>query len=240
MAEPDFLNEGFPSDEPVAPIAAAPEPVSAPVEAPTPKAPVEAPVAIPVASEAPKPDPGFIPLSALMDERDKRKSLEARLAQFEQAREAPKVPDVLSDPEGFQAHTVAQFQAQLVDTKLNISEAAARRHYGADKVEAAKQWALTQFEKKPSFQQEVISQADPYDYAIQQFERDSIASTVTADDFEQFKAWKAAQAQLSSVPASAASQSTDPVRSIASQPSGGGVGHTPVPTETDGFNGLFT
>lgn len=241
MVDLVFQDEGQPSNDTATPIEAASEPVASPDASSTPEPAAASPVAAPAAPEAAKPEPGYVPITALMDERDRRKAAEARAAQYEQQREAPKAPDAWSDPEGFQAHTVAQFQAQLTDTKLNMSEMAAKRHFGVEKVEAAKAWALAKFEKEPAFQNQVLNQTDPYDFAIQQFDRDTIASSVTTDDFAQFQAWKAAQAQLA--PATGASASpplTDPPRSIASQPnSSGGVTHTPI-DELSGFNGLFT
>ena len=189
----------------------------APVEAP----PQEAPVV--EAKPEPKPEPGHVPITALLDEREKRKELERQIAALRETQQPVNTPDPTVDPYGYQQHLMQQVQQQVIDTRLNMSETAARRHYGAEVTDAAKQWALEKFAANPAFQQEVISQADPYGYAVEAYKRDQIASQVTPDDFEQFKAWKQAQASLAAAPVVATPTPAAPVpRSIVSAPSAGG------------------
>jgi hypothetical protein len=245
MSELSFLDEGSPSNDTALPVEIAPQPAETPAVEVAAEPVAADPVVAPAAVETPvKPEPGYVPLTALMDERDKRKTAEDRIAKFEREqsqRNAPAAPDPYLDPEGAQAHTAARFQQEIVNTKLDLSETAARRHYGADKVETAKTWALGRFAEDPSFQQKLLAQPDPYEFAIQQHERETIASSVTADDFTQFQAWKAAQAQLApATTASAATPSADPPRSIASLGhAGGGAKHVAI-DEASGFNGLFS
>jgi hypothetical protein len=240
MDKLDFLDGVSPIEEAL-PVEATPEPVAEAI-APEPvtSEPTPTPVAAPVAPTPP--EPGHVPIGALMDERDRRKAAEERVAQFERQQQPTRIPDPLTDPEGALNHTAAAFQSQLIDTKLNLSEVAARRFYGAEAVDAAKDWALQKFSQSPAYQNEVLSQPDPYDFAVQQYKKDQISSSVTEDDYKAFQSWKSAQAILAgtSPAASAAPQitATSPPRSIASEPSGGGVTHVPL-DDAAGYNALF-
>lgn len=196
-----------------------PQQDEAPAEQEQPIEPAPPPV------EAPKPEPGHVPITALLDEREKRKELERRLAALEEAKQDVIAPDPTIDPYGYQQHLMQQVQQQVLDTRLNMSETAARRHYGDEKTEAAKAWALEKFAANPAFQAEVLNQPDPYGYAVEAYQRDQIASQVSATDFEQFQAWKAAQAQLAAAPPAAITPTpavAPPPKSIASAPSAGG------------------
>jgi hypothetical protein len=224
--ENDDLIDGLMTDEPeTAPAVEAQE-----------VAPVEAEAPAPVVEQAPpeKPEPGHVPLTALMDERDKRKALEARLAEYERNQaQIRAMPDPNLDPNGYQQHLLQQTQQMVIDTRLNMSEVAARRHYGAETTDAAKQWALERFQQSPAFQAEVLGQPDPYDYAIQAYQREQIASQVTPDAFKEFQAWKAAQAQVAAAPVVAPTPSAPIPKSIASVASAGGVGHMPIDPVSD-------
>jgi hypothetical protein len=225
-------------------------PDAAALPSPEPQEPQAEPVAEPVAEPEPQPEPvaepakapenPAVPLTALLDEREKRREAERELARFRAAQEQPQAPDPLSDPEGAQAYQANQLQTAILDTKLNLSESAAKRYYGQERVDAAKEWTLKQFAERPGFRQEVLNQPDPYDYAVQVFEREQIASAVTPDDFKTFQAWKAAQAELAQTPpaAPAAPATPAPPKSIASQPNSGGVAHVPLDEEST-FNALF-
>lgn len=238
MDKLSFLDGDQPNTEEL-PIEAASEPV-AEASAPEPVEPA-AVVAAPVA-EPTRPEPGYVPLAAMMDERDKRKALEEQLAAYQRAQQPAYVPDALTDPDGAIKHSVASMQGELMETKLNMSEIGARRFYGEDQVEAAKTWALQKFSQSPTFQAEVLSKPDPYDFAVQQYKRDQISSTVTEDDFKAFQSWKAAQTALAGTQpaASAAPPNTaqSPPRSIAGEPSSGGITHVPI-DEAAGYNALF-
>jgi len=227
--ENDFLDGAIPVEPETVPA------VETQVAEPTIETPAE-PAPPPPAPE-PKAEPGHVPLTALLDEREKRKALEERLARMEQSK-APEMPDPNLDPMGFQQAQLQSVQQALLDTRLNMSETAAKRHYGADLTEQAKAWALEKFRQSPAFYQEVIAQPDPYDHAIQAFQREQIASQVSADDFQQFQAWKAAQAQVAAAPVAAPTPSTPVPRSITDIPAAGGVNTTPVDPES-GYAGAI-
>ena len=191
----------------------------------------------------PKPEPGHVPITALLDEREKRKELERQLNAMRDAQvQQTSQPDPVADPHGYQQHLMQQVQQTVMDTRLNMSETAARRHYGAELTDSAKTWALEKFGANPAFQQEVTSQPDPYGYAVEAFKRDQIASQVTPDTFEQFKAWQAAQAQIAAAPAAAPPppMAASPPRSIVSAPSAGGKITDQPLTEEEAFSSIFS
>src|SRR6478735_1788096 len=89
---------GNPAVEPIAEVAS--EPV----------APAAEVVAQP---EAAKPEPGYVPISALMDERDKRKAAEAKAQQYAPHPQQQQAPDPFDDPQAF-----AQYQHGLVQQAI--------------------------------------------------------------------------------------------------------------------------
>lgn len=214
--------------EPVAPepeAEAVPEPTPEPVVEPQPEA---------------KPDPQHVPITALLDERDKRKALEAELEKFRTAQqppqEQPKVPDMFDDPEGFAAYQRQLVEQNTVNTKLDISEEMARDKFGDEDVDKAKEWALAQFAARPGLQQEVLRQRHPYKYVVEMYRKEQIASQFSSDDYAEFQAWKAAQ--------SAVQQQTKPIvqappRSLASAPSAGSIVTEVEPTEEEAFAQAF-
>jgi hypothetical protein len=206
---------------------AIPEPVAEPV-AETPPAPAPEPEAKPDL----KPEPGHIPITALLDEREKRKELERQLAALRETQQQVALPDPTADPYAYQQHLMQQVQQTVLDTRLNMSETAARRHYGPEITDAAKEWAMSRFQSNPAFQAEVLGNPDPYGYAIEAYQRDQIASQVSADDFKAFQAWKSAQAQIAAAPAAAPTPPAAVPRSIASTPSAGGVTQQVVDPES--------
>jgi hypothetical protein len=234
MEDEDFLAavEADNANEPV--IEPAPEPV---VEAPAAPAEPEqpAPAAEPANPLTPpvvdvKPEPGFVPISALLDTRDKLRERDAEIARLREQQPQPQaqpIPDPLDDPEGFASYQSASAHTAALNVKLDMSEEFVRQQRGDEIVDKARDWAMEQFQRRPGFQQEVLSQRNPYSYVVQQYEREQIASNVTADDFAQFQAWKQAQAQLTqqqqpAAPAAPLSPAAPP-RSLASAPAAGGM-----------------
>ena len=203
------------------PPAPEPEPVPAPVLEPAPQAPQE-------------PQDRHVPIHALLDERDKRKALEAELQAF-RAREAqqqrPLAPDPYEDPAAAIDYTAQALRQEAMDIKLNLSEDFARSKHGDELVDKAFQWVQAQMASNPALYQTAISQRNPYDYLVQQYQRDQIASTVNMDEFAQFQAWKSAQASLSAqtvAPVVTQTPPPAPPRSQALIPNAGGLAHVPI------------
>lgn len=197
----------------------------------------EAPQPAPVQAQPERPEPGHVPITALLDEREKRKQLEAELASFRnQHMQASPQIDPMENPAAFT-------QQVVLNARLDLSEEIARGKHGDEVVNAARDWALQQFRNRPAFQQEVLSQRNPYEYVVQQFNRDKIASEVSLSELEQFKAWKAAQAQLQAQQqaAPAAPPTTSiPTPSLAAAPSAGGDKPGAMPMhEGAAFDAIF-
>ncbi len=190
-----------------------------------------------------------VPLSALLDERDRRKAeadrasmLEEQIARMTQGQQQQtQAPDPLEDPEAFGSYVQQQVQMNAVNTTLNMSEVMARQSYGDEAVNAAQQWGRQRMQADPGFQQRVISSPHPYQTVMSEFQREYALhklgdSTTGVDDF---LAWKAAQQQLADPqqqPAPPGTQRTAPPKSIASAPSAGSIATDVIPTEEEMFD----
>ncbi len=146
--------DGAFSPEPVpsAPNEAAPAPEPSPAAQEPPAQAGAAPV-----EEVPPPKRSM--LDDLREERAKRKEISQQLEAFRKeaeareqryleamqrgqprAQEQPKAqprPDVFQDPEGAFRHLEQQFEQRVIDRVVAMSEAASRRQFGDDKVNAA-------------------------------------------------------------------------------------------------------
>jgi hypothetical protein len=199
----DFLDE--PAEEPVVDAAPIPEPEE-------PQETVERP-RDESGRFAPK-EPAMVPVTALQQERERRQAIERQL---EQERTRPEVPDLYQDPEAFAAFQQQQAQSVALNVKLDLSEDMAREKHGDEAVDQARDWALAKFASNPAFQQEVMSQRNPYGFVVNQYKREQMLASVNPDDLAEFQAWKAAKAN----PLSHPSPPIAPPRSIASAPSAG-------------------
>lgn len=205
----------------------APEPAEQPSE---PAAVEEVPQGT-VTTPEPKAEPGFIPISAVLDEREKRKAAEQELERL-RAAQAPKSEpiDPWTNLEGAFETTEQKFQTMLHQQKVDMSRRFAEIQHGKDEVEAAIKWAYAQCDSDPAFNAKVYHSPDPVGFAVEAYRKDQIASTVTMDDFKAFQAWKAAQANPQPIPAQPApSPAPTPPRSLATAPSAG----SPTPPKND-------
>jgi len=150
-------------------------PAPAPVETPQPAADPGT-----AAQPDPQPDPapaqpqqpGFVPLSAVLDEREKRQKIERDYAEaqkkWEAAQPPKQAPSVTSDPQGWQAEQEQRFAKREMDLKMELSGRFAAQHHGADKIEAAKQWGAQQNQVDPYFGQKFTAQNDPFGWLVEQ------------------------------------------------------------------------
>lgn len=210
---------------------------------PEPQAPApEAPLELTERADGSKAEPGYIPIAALLDTRDKLKAAEAlasarerEIALLQGQQQQPPV-DMFEDPEGFQA----AINRQILSAKLDLSEENARDKFGDETVEAARDWFVTQ---PQAFQQDIMSKRHPYGAAVKEFQRVQALDKLGTDtsDIDQFLAWKAAQQAAPIVPAAVIPNqgSSLPPRSLASAPSAGGLGLTPDPDPDEAFGAAF-
>lgn len=157
-------------ETPPADVAQVEEAAAAPVET----AP-EAPQVEPPAPEPAPQDKGdkFVPLAAMLDERDKRKALEAELAAIraKAPAEQPAIPDPYDDPEGYTAFINNAVQQQALAVKIDISEEMAKTAHGDEAVEAAKEWAIEHAAANPAFKQQFLQARHPMDWVVRQHQQ---------------------------------------------------------------------
>jgi len=182
----DFLDQTFPEDPQVEPEVIAPEPVLEPVAEAIPPEPVAPEVHEHTAPE--KPEPGFIPIAALMDERDKRRSLEERIRQFESQQQPvqPEMPDPYDSPAEFAAAQQALVDQRITQVRFEMSDRFAKQAHGEEKVSQAVEWARAKAEADPVFAAGYMRDPDPIGWIVKQHDRDGLVSQIgdrSIDDF---------------------------------------------------------
>lgn len=219
---------------------------SKPVEQPKAETPAVTPPAIeqPKAPEPPKQQPTEHGLSgpalaAVLDERDKRKKLEARLAELESRQQPEQIPSIDTDPQGYQRHLAEQYARFELNERFRGSEKWAAKEHGKEAVATAKEWGMQRAQSSPAFAAEYSGNEDPIDWIVRQHKEHEEASNLR--DPDKRKAWIEAQARAlglipnpataapaaQSQPAAPQSAKPDPFRQFDSAPSAGGP-MTPV------------
>lgn len=272
----EFLNPSQDEEQTAAPVIAEPQadpapqadaPVTddqprgpdgkfAPKEPATPPEPVVEPVVAepqPITPPEPQIPPGYVPLAAVQETREKLRAAEAKLAQQQlpPVQPAPVItpPDRYEDPEGYEAWRDEQLEGRLFNERCNVSERFARSQHAPELVDEAKQWAVGKINSDPLFSAQLRSQPDPYGFAVSEYRKDKLFSEFKDDDFAAFQAWKASQGQPAPIPAptlpppvASVAPLTPappaPPRSIATAPSAGGPAAVPT-GPGQGYDGLF-
>ncbi len=214
---------------PEAPEAQAQE---APAEA-RPDTPVPEAAAAPAEVKEKEPS---VPIPTFLDMRDRATTAERRLAEIEAARpkDAPKVPDPLDDPEGYNAHISSLVTQATTAQKFEMSDVIAKQTHGEAVVDAAIDWAKDKAARDPTFVGQYMASAHPIDWIVRQHKRDGLVGGLPDDvsDLDEYVKRRAAELGLIAAPASAGVEQQQapatPPRSLASQPSTGGVKDVPV------------
>lgn len=178
-------------------------------------------------------DDGHVPISALLDEREKRQAEKAQRETLERhiaEMRAQAMPQRELAP-------TEHLEIALYSQNLRASRRFAEREYGKDNVSTIHDWATRRCDEDPVFNQQMRSSDDPYEAAYQAYHREQILRTVKPDDLAAFKAWRASFAKASEAGATHESISTHPSasrtpvpRSLATASGTGGAGapHVPV------------
>ncbi len=226
-------------------VTESPEPI---VEAPQPEATAEAIEPTPEPAPEPVPEvpaveeePKHVPLPAFLDMRDGKKEAERRATEAErklaeiEAAKTVKVPDPLDDPKGYEAHVEKLVTQQVTATRFNMSNVIAEQTHGKEAVEAALAWAEEKAKSDPTFVQSYMQSPHPVDLIVRQHKRDSLVGQLPEDvsSLDELVEREIAKRGLSApapAPAVAVSQQAPatPPRSLASQPSAGGVRDVPT------------
>lgn len=195
-----------------------------------------------VAVEAPKQaEPGFVPIAAMLDARDRAKAAEAEVQRLRAAQQPVETPDPFEDPEGFAAHQQNELNHRLQSITLNTSERFARKEHGNETVTTAQQWALQRFEADPLYRQQILNDPDPYERVVTDWRREQVFTEVQdPKEFEQFKAWKQAQNALQTQqpggqPPQPNPTSSIPSPSLASAPAAGDILTDPIQGDREIF-----
>lgn len=150
----------------------------------------ETPAAPPAAVEQEK--PSAIPISALLDERERRQKAEREAeelrqwrTQIEAQQKAKPAPDFFADPDQRLAYERQQFQAQFTAMKLQQSRFLAEREFGAETVNEA----YAYFDRNPHLSHQFLDHASPFHAAVEFYKRQKVAEEIGADP----EAWKAQQ-----------------------------------------------
>lgn len=171
------------------PAEVTPEPQAEPVVLVEPKAdkgepPAQEPVSAPPA-ELPK-EQHVAPLTALLDEREKRQAAEREAAELrewrrqqEERQRAAQVqaPDPRQDPDGALQHERAMFQAQLTNSRLQTSRFLAEKDFGVDVVKET----FAFFDKNPALSHQFVDHPSPFHAAVEFYKRQKVAEEVGAD-----------------------------------------------------------
>lgn len=172
----DFL-DGEPAEveAPEPEAVAAPEPEADKGEPPAP-APVAAPPAEPDTKQH------VAPLTALLDEREKRQEAERKLRDVEakiraQEAKAQPAPDFATDPAAALEYQRQVFQQQLYNTRLNTSRFMAEKDFGADVVKEAFEF----FDKNPALSHQFVDHPSPFHAAVEFYKRQRVADEIGAD-----------------------------------------------------------
>ncbi|NQY15631.1 MAG: hypothetical protein HRT81_17530 [Henriciella sp.] len=118
-----------------------PEPAPEAVVEPVTPEPTPEPEPTPTAEPKREAEPHMVPVGVVSELRQSNRELQQRLEQLTQALtprpEAPKMPDVLENPQGFEEHLQTQFRVMTANFQADLSESNARAKHGDEVVNAA-------------------------------------------------------------------------------------------------------
>jgi hypothetical protein len=230
------------AEEPATP---APEPSAPVIEAEKPGAPEPEPQGD---GRARDPETGrFVPISALLDERDKRQAetakridLEAQLQRYQQPQQPEQVP---TDPSGIIQYALAEQQRIAFNERLNTSELMARQSHGEEIVSQAQQAFLAAVGQNPMLQQQLQGQIHPYDFVVKWHKQHKLMSEIGQDP----EAWRKSEAEkiraqvlaeLQGQGVQPAQSSQQPPPSVVGRPAAARAGSVPT-GPGNAFDNLF-
>ena len=198
------MAEGIPPDAPPEPAAHTATPTTAGVE-------------------SRGPDTGQIPISALLDEREKRQAERARAETLERELQALRAAQSSAPP----LDRAATMEVALYSQNLRACRRFAEREYGKAAIEEVHRWATRRCDEDPHFNQQMLASDDPYEAAYQAYNRERILAAVKPDDLAAFKTWQAAQTRAGQ-PSPALARLVPRSLATAAGTGGAGAPHTPI------------
>lgn len=177
----DFLSEK--EAEEVTPEPQIEEP-ALPEETPEPTGETQPQEVAPSVPPTPEPEVQRIPLTAMLDEREKRQKAERELEemrrQLAQFQQPPKVPDFYEDADGRLAYERRTIEQQTQARFLAQSRFLAEREFGADVVKEAYEF-FDQPENRYITQQ-LVNHPSPYHAAVEFYKRQKFLAEVQDPD----------------------------------------------------------
>ncbi|MBV8683546.1 MAG: hypothetical protein JO111_11765 [Caulobacteraceae bacterium] len=186
--------------------------------------PQTAPEPVETASPPPAPrppEPGHVPLSAVLDERERRQAAEARLAEYEALQR-----EALVQAQQAELPPAERVEQALYAQNLRASRRFAEREYGRDAISALHDWAVARCDADPFFNQQMLASEDPYEAARQAWQSEQVLARVRPSDLGDYEAWRTARAASAAQgsPPGGFPQQPAPPRSLANAPNAGGSG----------------
>lgn len=189
----EFLDE-----EPKEQTAAEPKTEAEPVEVAAEEPPAEVPEdkgEVETAPPAAEPETKAIPVTALLDEREKRQAaqweaeearkryqeLESRMREIEASKEQP---DFYTDPDAAFKARDAKWEQKMQADRLRTSKFLAEREFGSELVAEA----YAYFDQHPQESQALMQHPSPFHAAVEHFKRQKFLSEVSDPE-----AWKEQQ-----------------------------------------------
>ena len=176
----DVLSAGDGDDEGGTPPSPEPDPQPEPDPAPAPE-PAPAAPAAPVAPPAPEPEAArHVPITALLDEREKRQALQRRLEELEraQAKPAAPAPEIWDAPDQYVQQHVAPVAQQAQQVRDYFSERLAVQAHGKETVDAAlgsmeQAYRSGDPEARAAYNK-IMSSPDPYEGLVEWHKRNEV------------------------------------------------------------------
>lgn len=196
-----------------------------------------APAAPPQTPTKETPPPGYIPLEALLETREKAqkaaREAEEYRRKYEEATRKPAQPiDPIADPDGFYRSVEEQRAKDRQDTLFETSWLIAQQQHGEETVKAAEEWLQDELQRNPGLFQTIARQRHPYDFVVKQHKRSLTVAKLGDDDFETAaRKWAESngyapqqqqQPALEAVPPTPQPRAPLPRPSLANAPSAGG------------------
>lgn len=169
------------------------------------------------------PEPGHVPLSAVLDERERRQAAEARLAEYEALQR-----EAVAQAQDAELPPAERVEHALYAQNLRASRRFAEREYGKGSIAALHDWAVARCDADPFFNQQMLASEDPYEAAYRAWQSEQVLARVSPTDLADYEAWRAARAAAVSAARGPGPgglpQQPAPPRSLATAPNAGGSG----------------
>lgn len=193
-AAPEQAPEASQETQEAPPEVQEPEQAQEPVAEPEQSETGEPEAAPPVAEM--KEEPHSVPITAMLDEREKRQDMQRELeqtrremqqlqAQMRQKQEQQPAPDWFEDPAAAATYQAQQMQQQMQSQALRTSQFFAEREFGKELVDEA----MSFFDQNPQLSQQFLGEPSPFHAAVEFFKGHKAKEEIGSDP----EAWKAEQ-----------------------------------------------